>query len=150
MACHVEYLEELQIAIRFKHRCNAAHKESVFVHEKTKSGETVWKGYVEVFDLSGYEEVKTCYAWLNRKVNGLKILTVLGNLLIDSAPKAVQAAIFVGAQPAMRTDLDLLNSQLQHAKKALRETQINSEDLDAAIQTTKQFKENIDKRKKEP
>ncbi len=149
MARQVEYLEELQIAIRFKHCCNAAHKESVFVHEKTKSGETVWKGYVEVFDLTGrHEESKTCYAWLNRKANGLKILTVMGNLLIDSAPKAVQAAIFVGAQPAFTTNLDLLNSQLQHSIKVLQE-QINSEDLDAAIQATKLIGEILKNRKSE-
>ncbi|HEY3762719.1 MAG TPA: hypothetical protein VGN23_13320 [Verrucomicrobiae bacterium] len=147
MARHIEYLEELQNAVRFKHRCSAAHAESVFVHERTNAGETVWKGYVEVFDLTGHEEAKKCYAWLNRKANGLKILTVMGNQLIDSAQKAVQAAIFMGVQPAFTTLelLRFLDFQLQQAKGILQETQINSEDLDAAIQAAQQIQDNIQK-----
>jgi hypothetical protein len=150
MARQVEYLEELQIAIRFKYLCEPTHKESVYVHEKTGRGETVWTGYVEVFELAGFKEAKTCYAWLNRKANGVKILTILGNHLIDSAQKAVQAAIFVDAQLAFSTDRDLLNTQLEQAKRKLQETQIKSEDLDAAIKAAEQIKKDIKKRKAEP
>jgi len=150
MARHIEYLEELQIAIRFKHLCQPTHRESVFVEEKTKNGETVWTGFVEVFDLTGHNEAKICYAWLNRRTNGIKILTVLGNQFIDSAQKAVQSAILVDAQSAFSTDLALLTAQLEQAKKTLQDTKIKTEDLDAAIDAVRQTKENIHKRRNEP
>ncbi len=149
MARQVEYLDELHIAIRYKHLCNATHRESVFVHEKNEKGETAWKGYVEVFDLTGHPETKTCYAWLNHKTNGINILTVLGNHLIDSAPKAIQAAIFTDAQIAFRSDLSVLNEQVQREKKALLETKIKSENLDAAIQAARDLKEIIKKTRSE-
>lgn len=147
MARQIDYLEELQTAIRFKHLCKPTHKESVFVHEKTSKGETAWKGYVEVFDLTGHKDAKICYAWLNQEARGIKILTILRNQLIDSPQKAVQAAIFMDAQDAFKTDLAILAIQLENAKKRLQETQIKTEDLDAAIEATRQLKEKIYKRK---
>lgn len=81
------------------------HKETAFVHEKTKDEQTVWQGYVEVFNLTGHKEAETCYAWehayKNRRV---KIISVLGSHLIDSATKAIQAAIFMDQQPPVRAE----------------------------------------------
>ena len=150
MARQVEYLEEIQIAIRFRHRCNADHKESVFVHEKTQKGETVWKGYVEVFQLIGHPETWTCYAWPSPKANGVKILTVLASHLIDSPQRAVQAAIFVDAQAALTPGATLPPDWLQQAKQTLKDTQITSEDLNAAIQAARELREIINKRKLKP
>lgn len=143
MARHVDYLEELQIAIRFKHRCKPTHKESVFVEEKVRNGETAWKGYVEIFDLTGHKEAKICYAWLNHEVNGIKIVTILGNHFIDSPQKAVQAAIFVDVQNAF-------SAQLEQAKKTLQQTRVKTEDLDAAIDAANEIKERVQKRKIQP
>jgi len=96
-----DHLLALQAAIQLKHRCWPVHRESVFVHETTEARETVWMGTVEVFDLRGHKEAKTCYAWQHNKGDGdTKIFTVLGNQLIDSPKRAVQAAIFLDQQPA--------------------------------------------------
>lgn len=90
---------ELQAAIKLEHKCKPTHRETVFVHEKTDSGETVWRGYVEVFDIAGHKKAKTCYAWQHVRGNEVKIITVLGSSVISSAQRAVQAAIFIGTQP---------------------------------------------------
>jgi hypothetical protein len=47
-----EYLDRLQVAIQELHKCGAAWRETVPVHEVFR-GETVWQGEVEVFDLNG-------------------------------------------------------------------------------------------------
>jgi hypothetical protein len=39
--------------------------ETVPVHEVFR-GETVWKGEVEVFELSGHPKAKRCYAWIHK------------------------------------------------------------------------------------
>lgn len=88
-------------AILIQHSCKPTHRETVFVHEKTAGQETVWKGRVEIFDLQGHKEAKTCYAWHHTNDDGkVKIFAVLGNNLIDSPQRAVQAAIFMDIQPA--------------------------------------------------
>lgn len=148
MAKQVEYLEELQIAIRFKHHCQPTHQESVFVHEMAGNGETAWKGNVEVFGLTGHKDATTCYAWLNQKGNGVEILTVLGSHFVDSPRRAIQAAIFTGAQHAFSMDKAVYHKQLEEIKKTLQETRIKSEDLEAAIQAARQTKEDIDKKRK--
>jgi hypothetical protein len=98
-----DYLEALETAIFVNHKCKPTHRETAFVHVKTKDAETVWKGYVEIFDLSGHKEARTCYAWQNIECSG-KIFAILGNNFIDSAPKAVQAAIFVDKERPTPSD----------------------------------------------
>jgi hypothetical protein len=99
MSQQSEYLESLQAAILLQHKCKPTHRETVFVHEKTRQDETVWKGHVEVFDVAGHKEAKTCYAWQNKNKNtdygDVKIFAVLGSKVVDSPGRAVQAAIFV-------------------------------------------------------
>lgn len=88
------YLEALETAIFINHKCKPTHRETAFVHVETKDAETVWKGHVEVFDIAGHKKASTCYAWQNLESGG-KVFAILGNHFIDSAIKAVQAAIFV-------------------------------------------------------
>ncbi len=96
-----EHIDVLRAAIQLKHQCKPNHRESVFVHEMMEGQKTIWKGSVEVFDLSGHRDAKTCYAWRHIENNGeVRILTVLGSYLIDSPQRAVQAAIFMDMQPA--------------------------------------------------
>ena len=100
MTKSTDYLDALASAIKLQHKCRPAHKETIFVHERTADEETVWKGEVEVFDLKEHPKAKTCYAWEHKGGNGnVKIFTILGSDIIDSANRAVQAAIFVGEQP---------------------------------------------------
>jgi hypothetical protein len=88
-----DYLECLKTAIFINHKCKPRHRETAFVHVKTKDAETVWSGHVEVFDLDGHREADTCYAWQNAE-NAGKIFAVLANNFIDSPKRAVEAAIF--------------------------------------------------------
>jgi hypothetical protein len=94
-----KHLDTLQTAIELKHHCRPTHRETVFVRERTAADETMWEGQVEVFDLTGHKEAKICYAWLHTDGDGTKIFTVLGNQIVYSAQRAVQAAIFMDAQP---------------------------------------------------
>lgn len=116
MSRKAEYIDALEAAILIKHRCKPMHRETVFVREETEEKETVWEGYVDAFDLTGHKEAKTCYAWQHSDgKGGIKIFAVLENQVIDSARRAVQAAIFMDAQPLHRLppkDRERFNQQL--------------------------------------
>lgn len=102
----IEYLNTLKGAILIRHGCRAKHKRTIYVSEQTVEKETMWEGNVEEFDLLGHSTAKTCYAWLSIGEEGkTKIFTVLKNRVINSATKAVQAAIFVDAQPSIHEHL---------------------------------------------
>jgi hypothetical protein len=151
MARQGEYVGELQAAIQLKYQCTPTHRQTVFVHEKTKKNETVWSGYVEVFDLTGHPEAQTCYAWRHIEAHGVRIFTLLGNQIINSAQRAIQAAIFVDAQPLAckyEKDLELLYQRIWETKKNLYDAEIRTEDLEALIQAAIQVKENIRQRRK--
>jgi hypothetical protein len=124
MSRKAEYLEALKAAILIKHKCKPTHRETVFVREETEAKETVWEGYVDAFDLTGHREAKRCYAWQHTDgKGGVKIFAVLENQFIDSARRAVQAAIFMDAQPPLRhspQDWELFKNQLEEFKKTLR------------------------------
>lgn len=94
-----EYLDSFETAIILRHVCRPRYRQSAFVRKRTEDGELVWSGFVEVFDLDGHDEARTCYAWRHVENDGeVKIFTILGNQLIDSAKKAIQAGIFVDKQ----------------------------------------------------
>jgi hypothetical protein len=99
MPNRLDYLAMLLGEIEGKYRCAAVHRESVAVYE-VFDGDTIWKGRVEVFDLSGHDEANKCYAWAYREKEGsIRFVTVLASHLVDSAQKAVCAAIFCDVQP---------------------------------------------------
>ena len=62
MANKQEYIDRLQVAIQELHKCGAVHRQTVPVHEVFR-GKTVWRGEVEVFDLTGHPKAQRCYAW---------------------------------------------------------------------------------------
>lgn len=100
MPNNTEYLGALEWAIVVKHGCRAIHRKTDFVRLETRDKETVWEGHVETFELIGHAESKSCYVWQHVDISGNeKIFAVLGNNLIQSAEKAVQAAIFADVQP---------------------------------------------------
>jgi hypothetical protein len=150
MSRKADYLEALEAAILIKHKCKPTHRETVFVREETEEKEIVWEGYVDAFDLTGHKEAKKCYAWQHTDGKGsIKIFAVLENQFIDSAKRAVQAAIFVDAQPPFRKyskEMALLNQQIRDSQKILHSAQIKSEDLEASIEAAKTIKENFKRR----
>lgn len=100
MASKLDYLTVLQSAIRQTHNCDAVHCETVPVHEML-GGQTVWKGDVEIFELTGHGEAKRCYAWVYQDGGeGARYVTVLEKHSVNSAEMAVKSAIFFNVQPA--------------------------------------------------
>jgi hypothetical protein len=97
--------------------------------------------FVEEFELARHKRAKKCYAWRHMESSGRsKIIAVLGSSLIDSAQKAVQAAIFTDTQPPERKfsdELDWLAKQLQECKVLIRKTGMKSEVLSASIDATR-------------
>jgi len=57
-----EYIERIKLTVEHLHNCAAIHRATVPVHEVFQ-GKTVWKGYVEVFDISGHPKAKRAYGW---------------------------------------------------------------------------------------
>jgi hypothetical protein len=124
MSRKADYIDSLEAAILIKHKCKPTHRETVFVREETAGKETVWEGDVEAFNLEGHKQAKTCYAWRHTDGKGsVKIFAVLENQFIDSAKRAVQAAIFMDAQPPLRqysTEMEVLRKQFEELRR--RET----------------------------
>jgi len=95
-----EYLERLKLAVEHLHKCGAIHRATVPVHEVFQ-GKTVWKGYVEVFDLTGHPKAKRAYAWSH--VDGKddqdeRFVAVLEIPPVESAQTAVKVAIVAKAK----------------------------------------------------
>ena len=57
-----DYIAKLQVAVSQLHNCGAVWVETVPVQEVFR-GETVWKGDVEVFHITGHPKAKRAYAW---------------------------------------------------------------------------------------
>jgi hypothetical protein len=136
----MDYFDSLEAAVTISHKCASNHRATVFVHERTEYGLTVWKGNVEVFDLIGHPAAETCYAWNYIEGNTSKIFTIAGNALIDSAQKAVQAMICMEQQPVqlnppLANGLKLLKEQLEQGRKIIFQTEIRSEELIASLET---------------
>jgi hypothetical protein len=146
MSRKAEYLEALEAAILIKHKCKPTHRETVFVREETEEKETVWEGYVDTFDLTGHKEAKACYAWqYTDGKGGVKIFAVLENQFIDSAKRAVQAAIFMDVQPLLRhspQDWELFKKQLEEFKKTLRGIGTKIDVLEDSARVVKGAREN--------
>ncbi len=135
-----DYLEILEAAIRIEHKCEPIHKGTNFVSEKTQDGVTVWEGCVEVFDLAGHREFRTCFAWPDTAGGKLKIFAIPESQFIDSPAKAVQSALFMGAQPlrAGANNLEELRHLLQECKGHLQRMAMKVEDLNAAFEAVRE------------
>jgi hypothetical protein len=145
------YLGALKAAIVMAHDCWPTHRGTIFVTEETEEHGIVWEGPVELFALAGHEKATNCYAWQSMDAGGkVKILIVLENEIVDSASRAVQAAIFTGLQPPRNgyaKGLELLKKRLQQTDKTLQEVQIKTEDLDVAMQALTEIKDRINHRR---
>jgi hypothetical protein len=98
MAHQINRLAELQAALRHTLNCEVVHRQTTPVHE-TMGGATIWKGDVEVFDLSGHEQAETCFAWLHHEIGkNPRFVAVLEKGFTNTAEKAVKSAIFFDLQ----------------------------------------------------
>ena len=90
-----DYIERLKQVIFTLHGANAEHVGSVPVHEVFR-GQTVWRGEVEVFDLTGHPKAKRCYGWSHPEGPGNKgerFVAVLEIPPVVSPESAVRASI---------------------------------------------------------
>jgi hypothetical protein len=145
MSKALEHLNTLEAAILIRHKCKPTHRERVFVREKTIQNETIWCGDVEVFDLEGHNGAKTCYAWRNVDDGGkVKIFVLLANQFVDSPKRAVQAALFMDAQPPhhrFAMDIEALKHQLEECKNILKKIGLQAEDLYATVEGSREARE---------
>ena len=94
----MDYLAEIQHAIKQLHGCDSKHVQSVPVKEAFK-GKVVWEGEVEVFDLTGHAKAKKAYAWgYHNGKGGLEVVAVLEIPPVESPVTAVRAAITTQAK----------------------------------------------------
>jgi len=90
-----DYISRVQMTIQHLHKCVAVWRESLPVHEVFR-GQTVWKGDVEVFDLTGHPKAKRAYGWSHPEGpddQGERFVTVLEIPPVVSAETAVRASI---------------------------------------------------------
>lgn len=90
-----EYIERLQLAVEHLHKCSAVHHSTKPV-EEVFQGQTIWKGRVEVFDLTGHPKAKRAYAWSHLHGDDdsdERFVTVLEIPPVDSPESAVKVAI---------------------------------------------------------
>jgi hypothetical protein len=95
-----DYQARLQTAVHHLHNCAAAWRETVPVHEVFR-GETVWKGEMKVYDLTGHPKAKRAYAWSHldgESDERERFAAVLEIPPVDSARKAVQVQIVKDAK----------------------------------------------------
>ena len=95
-----DYLARLQTAVQQLHNCAAVWRKTVPVHEVFK-GQTVWKGKVEVFELTGHPKAKWAYAWSHRDMpndEAERFVAVLELSPVESPVTAVRASIMADAK----------------------------------------------------
>jgi len=91
----MDYIAELQKAIRNLHGCESQYLETVPVTE-TFEGKTVWQGEVEVFELTGHPKATHAYAWSHKagkQDRETRYVTVLQIPPVDSPQTAVKVAV---------------------------------------------------------
>ena len=144
-----DYLRTLEAAVFVAHNCWPIHRGTCFVWEETEDNAVVWAGPVELFSLPDHEKAKNCYAWQHKDDDGHpKVFAVLQTRFINSAKKAVEAAIFADVQPVPRHTytLELFKKHLVEADRTLYDAQIKTQNLDASVQSVKNAMDKINDR----
>jgi hypothetical protein len=91
-----DYKARLQLTIEHLHQCSATWRGFAPVIEIFR-GQTLWKGNVEIFDLTGHSKAKRCYGWShpeNTDGTGERFVTVLEIPPVVSPETAVKMAIY--------------------------------------------------------
>jgi hypothetical protein len=85
----------LQDLIRHLHGCESRHVKTMHVHQLAEAtGETVWCGDVDVFDLIAHPTAKRAYAWSEATTgNCRRFFAVLHAPSVDSPAAAVRTSI---------------------------------------------------------
>ena len=98
----MEYLEELQDAIRRLHGVESEYVETVPIVEEFE-GRTMWEGDVSVFNVIGHPQTDTAYAWIDYQAGKKRYVAVLKLPPVDSPQLAVRAAVVASIRAAQKT-----------------------------------------------
>jgi hypothetical protein len=82
----------LKRAVEQKHRCKAEHTGSQVIVEPLPDG-SIWRGFVEVFDVTGNPKASRCYAWLEQNATRSVPYTRLDTPPVTSAQEAVRGSL---------------------------------------------------------
>jgi hypothetical protein len=88
----MDYLEELQDAIRRLHGVESEYVETVTVVEEFE-GQIMWEGDVSVFKVIGHPQTDTAYAWKDYQEDKKRYVAVLKLPPVNSPQLAVRAAV---------------------------------------------------------
>lgn len=98
----MEYLEELQDAIRRLHGVESEYVETVPIVEEFE-GRTMWEGDVSVFKVIGHPQTDTAYAWRDYQAGKKRYVAVLQLPPVDSPQLAVRAAVVASIRAAQKS-----------------------------------------------
>ena len=84
------YIERLKQVIFHLHKSGANHVGTVPV-EEIFGGKTLWKGDVEVFDLTEHPKAKRCYGWTYGEPE--EFITILELPPVTDAQSAVKVGV---------------------------------------------------------
>ena len=85
-----DYIERLKQVIFHLHKASPTWVDSVPV-EEIFHGKTLWKGDVEVFDLTGHPKAKRCYGWSYEEPE--QFITILELPPVIDAKSAVKVGV---------------------------------------------------------
>lgn len=92
-----EHLERIPVVVEHLHECKAVHSVTISVHE-TFQGQTVRRGAVEAFDLSGHPKASKAYGRSEGTEKKERLFPALEVQPIKSATDAVRASILADAK----------------------------------------------------
>jgi hypothetical protein len=85
-----DYITRLKLTIEHLHGCSATWRGFAPVTEIFR-GETLWKGNVEIFDLTGHPKAKRCYGWTYGEPE--EFITILELPPVTDAQSAVKVGV---------------------------------------------------------
>ena len=83
-------IPRLKLAVERNHQCRATHVGTRLIVESLPDG-SIWRGPVDVFELTGHPQTNRCYAWAEQR--GLR--SVCFTRLKIPPVKSAQAAVRV-------------------------------------------------------
>lgn len=87
----IPYLQKVAQAVEAMHGCQCSHESEDLVHEKVR-GQTVWRGMVETYILTGHPKATKAFAWGWRDDAGeMRFAAVLNLPPVKSPQDAVKA-----------------------------------------------------------
>jgi hypothetical protein len=93
------YLTKMRNFFRDHYHCEATHIETVSVIDRPQ-GKAVWKGKVEVFQLSGHPSTSRGYAWVFDKMKDSGIIALPEIPPVVSPETAVQVFLTSSTAPS--------------------------------------------------